>query len=567
MAVNFETETGLSPLSLAVLSGNDKLALLLLERGALMDQDILIKLAIVNRSLPLLRFLGNSKDGDPFGAGHLCDALSFGTSDEVLEYLIKKVSGKSPYGFGSVFYVLARSGLYASPGRANAMAHRLLNAGIVPQKEDYQQGRMDQTLNILYQRTKDPALLKRFEYWDASHAKPPQADLDRDLGDAISLEEVDSLLRLGADPLGLAADYQRRAVREGLPGPLGYKIRKYCGDNDRTFSALDWRIAGRFLDHSPDRVRPLLDSLDSLFIGATTGRLAMVKTLVKSHGGEDFVVRARTCDSNQALSFAAEARDSAMTAYLLGFRFGPKPKELALKRAVLAGAPAVVDLLLDHGADFRLPSYGGSGFTKLFDILFDGRWDFPRASDTLIAKSLMAAYRNASSPSQSSTYPLPMARYAVRMVYNPVLLGFLLKQDTPPMDSDTLFDGIRGGWEGLGDSTIMARVSTEGHEDRILGSILGSYFQHTRGKFIDTPGRIIDVLARLNGFVARGVALGKGLDADWHADLGKYQVGYDRGLNRFVLIWRVPSLYSSKPEYNSGYFPGQNHYDWVGSND
>jgi hypothetical protein len=580
MAVDWGTETGLTPVSLAVAAGYEKLALLLLKRGGRMDRSVLMRMAIHHQSLPLIKYVEAQDTGFPVQASELSLALRMGSSKQVVDYLIRKVAKReSTRDFREPFYAVAHSWAYSTPREKSALAHQLLDAGILPKREDWGEGSaFRKPLTTLFRNAKDSTLPKRFPYWDGFYLSVEQEDLDKQLGYAQRLKEVDSLLALGADPLGRAPECGPGGKGE-VTGPLRYKIRKSCHTNP-SFPARDWQIAGRFVEHAPQKVGPLLEKRDFLFIGATTGRLDLVKATVQSAGGESFVLQARTPDSNTALSYAAEARDSAMTSYLLKFRFKAKDKEWALQKAVLSGSPSVVKLLLEHGADVNLPSFGGGGLGKLFAIMFGYRYDFPNQNDTLIAKTLLATYRPAGTPFvaipslappamappslQPGTHPISLARCALQRKYNPTLLAFLLRRIPGPLNADTLFKGIYQSWDVLADTAVMIRVSPAGHEEGIRGAIGNSYYRCPLGKVKDAPKRVLALLGQMNGFIDKGVDLGKGLDADWYENLGRYQIGFDGKLRRFVLVWRIPSMHSAKADFNHAPSLEERDYRWFG---
>lgn len=584
MKVEWETEAGLTPVSLAVAAGYEKMALMLLKRGGRMERSVLMHMAILHRSLPLIKHVEAQDSGYPLQAVELSRALSMGTSKEVMDYLIRKVGkGKETRDFCEPFSALANSPAYSKPGQKSAIAHQLMDAGILPRLEDWGERGFHPTLNKLFRIAKDTTLPKRVPYWDGFQPGADPYGLDKDLGYAITLKEVDSLLALGADPLSVPTECE--PGRGQLAGRLRFRLRNHCWSDPNIFSAHDWQIAGRFMERAPQMVGPLLENRDFLFIGATTGRLDLVKATVMSAGGEGFVLMARTPDSSTALSYAAEAGDSAMTAYFLKFRFKAKDKEWALRKAVLSGSPSVVKLLLEHEVDVNLPSLGGGGLSKLFAIMFDYRYDYSNRNDTLIAKILLATYRpagtpfvaipNLASPSLASPslapaslppgiHPISLTRCALQRKNNPTLLAFMLRKIPGPINADSLFKGIYQNWEVLADTDVMNRVSPTGHEEGIRGALGYSYHRCPVGKVKDDPKRILALLDQLNGFIDKGVDLGKGLDVDWLKTLGHYQIGYDGQRRRFVLVWRIPSMFSAKANFNHIPSYEERNYQWFG---
>lgn len=564
MTVDWETETGFSPLSLAMSAGYEDLAIVFLQRGGKMQDAGLRKLAMSRPSKALIDAIVENAGGNVFGPVELGSAIASGAPKEVLDFLIKSVVELgTTVRSGFVFSVLAKSKAYDSTARIREMAHRLLDAGIRPAKEDYQSEHFHSTLALLFRKAQDSSLIRRFEFWEPRfpyHSDPGKLNLD--LAWVNSLAEADSLLAMGADP---AANLGRCSSGDGTDksSALAYRIKRDCETNPRPFSALDWQLAERFLRHAPQRIGHRLNARDSLFIFAVSGNTARMRAFVDGHGKKVFVIDSRTHDGNQALSFAAEAGDSAITAFLLKFPFNAKDKEMALRSALSGGSASVVRLLLENGAGAGIASSGEMGLERLFGILFDWRRNFSDEADTLIAKSLLSAYRKAS-PQPPGRYPLSLAKCMKGRRMHPRLMEFLLKEIPGPLDPAEFYKNLQDNWDILRDTATMKRVATAGYESRIRGAIIYSYYRSKRDGTYNSPPRAKEWLGQLNGFIVKGVDLGKDLDADWVGTLGKYQIRYDRELKRFFLAWRIPSLYSPEGDFNVPSQAMDQQYSWDG---
>lgn len=558
MTVDWRTATGLSPVLLAAATGRDSITLLVLPHADPGCWPTVAELAIRSNSLGVLEWLdrkartqgGWNWDSSVRNGTPLAFAIQQGASDTIFEFLLAR---RGEIDSAEVFRSL--DGLCGftrelTPRQRAWRAHRVLDRWT-----GHQPGRGGEALHRavrnLAKCTSDSSLLRRFDI------RIDSAERRRLLNGSLasrgrSLQSIDSLLALGADPLApLGLPASAGSVRKQETPLSWHRTSGYRMEEGPT---LAWRTVARFLHHDPARVGPHLARTDSLLIAIATGDLSGVRTWIRTNGTEFAAPGPHRPDPGgfQALALAADAGDTAMTRLLLPLPFSHPQREKALERAVRAHSAAVVRMLLASAIDARLPTRGGKGPVELLHLLFTPHPSRPPdPQDTAIAEMLLeAAYGTV------ERWPrLPLTRWAMAHPHpaaNPVLFDFLWRRHPASMSADTLLVAIGGDRDLLLDTAFLERLGTRGHEQKILEGICQSFERAGNSDPSSIqPDEMMASIALLDTLLARGYPLDSALAPGWICSNGFLEFRFDFRNRRFIPAWRIPSPFSDDAAFDT----------------
>lgn len=553
LSCDFTTETGLSPIELAALAGHDKIVALLIKNGARIVPSELAKLGVIHQSITILEQSG-FKQG--ITSNPLAYALKRGVSDDIINYLLDDYLKKEHNMQHNVecYNSLLNYGedqFYPDISRKVTLVKKLLHSGVAACSSNY-------SCNFEYivrfsALTKDTSLLKSLYYDFNKLMKRRQNYLNTRLIEPITLKTFDSLLQKGANPFEIYyryGEYDRES-------PIGsaFEILKDYG-----YSALNFLKLKSCIRLNPDLAREKMDQKDSLFIAAVSNDMEYVIQLASTEKGLTFLTTAKSGKGLDALAPAASTGDTTMSDFFLNLPFGEKERETALFHAVISRNLNGVKILIKHGVNPNLPHlFNKNGLVTLLLRMFEDRYltiDSTPGIDIKIAEILLTEasyYNSSSSVAKDSKSALPVKSFLMKSSDYPELFRFLWTQQIWPVDKEGVFS-IPGyiNKDLFYDKTIMKSLNYQGNEDTVIKIIISKYGGYDYDKRHITEN-LIHVIDDLNKLIVNGVALDKNLDKNWTVCLdeseGKYQIGFDFNKRRFIPVWNIPSLFSSRAAF------------------
>lgn len=533
MSVNWETETGLTPLSLAIAKGNDSIALLLLDRGARVHPDKLINSAIDAHSVRVLEWIDNKNKLVSYGSSaHLVQALEKGAPEKIFRLLLSKitVSKNDDRYFRSLLY-----NNKLSLQEKECYLTLLLKDGFLP----VERGSIVATVDMARACGNEEliALTKPL----MANVQVDQTDLNKSLLAQRTVAGLDSALDKGANPLGTTGGGCRQGSKD-MTTPLE-QLRGH-GCNNGIARALNWQFLGRMLERDQKRIEPELTGRDKLFIAVTTGRVDVVKRLVNNKKGR-FILDQSIGSDRRALTLAAEVGDSAMCSELCKVNFSREEYGYALQKAVHTGSPAVVHLLLGSMQNKKLETLKESEIVQLvWDMVYG--YNRQQDNDTAIARHLFQYTQE-----NGIRCKLPLESYVVSGVtQNQPLVKFLFDSQDGRLDSEVFCDHIGLNPQILLESSVMSRVTLQGYEKKVVSSLFGP-LKNTDLGIPESLKKLKKVLFILNTLCAKDEGFGKSFEPGWIIDAGMFHVTYDNKKKRFTPEWVVPTPFSRYGNFDS----------------
>jgi len=533
MSVNWETQTGLTPLTLAIAKGNDSITLLLLDRGARVHPFKLIHSAVDAHSVCVLEWIDKKNKLASYGSSEaLLQALEKGAPEKIYKLLLSKitVSKNDDRYFRSLLY-----NNKLSLQEKERYLTLLLKDGFVP----VERGTIVATLDMARASGNEEfiALTKPL----MANVQVDQTELNRSLLAQQTVAGFDAALDKGADPLGTTGGGCRQGSKD-MTTPLE-QLRGH-GCNNGISRALNWQFLGRMLARDQNRIEPELTGRDKLFIAVTTGRVDVVKRLI-SQKKERFILEQSIGSDRRALTLAAEVGDSAMCSELCKVNFSREEYGYALEKAVHAGSVAVVDLLLGSVQHKKLAPLKESEIVPLIREMVFG-YKHKQDNDVAIARLLFEYMQE-----NGIHCKLPLESYVISgITQNQLLVKYLFDHIEGRLDSEAFCANIGLNPQVLLESSVMSRVSLQGYEKMMVTSLIGPLTNTDIG-IPESLKNLKKVLFILNTLCAKDEEFGKNFEPGWIIDAGMFHVTYNNKMKRFTPEWVVPSPFSRYGNFDS----------------
>jgi ankyrin repeat protein len=533
IAVNWKTESGISPLTLAALTGNDSITMLLLESGARIQPDELIHYAISTNSYRILEWVNENKMSNEYDLAKLLSyALEIGASEKFITFLISK--SKISQQDNSYFKALHSNKNHYSTKEKQHFLYLLLKAGYIPTEQHV----INYVKNFIISNG-DPALLEL--------AKPiihdihvTQAELNKALLEQSTIQAFDSLLDKGADPLGATGGGCQDGSGKDLSTPFEQMRGTVC--NSSKFTVRYLQFLGRLLERDKKRFGPKLNADEKFLIAVTTGQIGSIRELALTKK-ENYFLKLKTRDGRSALSLAAETADLPMCQLLCQFKFDRDEHLNAIMSAVTSGATGIISTLLN-----RMHEKSLSGLTEIelqgcISIMLY-QLNREAKNDVEIMKLILDHTRT-----NNVQLSIPIESYVVNgIVNNPMLVRFLVESFKKSFDNDYFYnEAVRNPAIFL-ESWVMNKITFNG--EKVIRALLPPDEQGSES-VVDNYKMVKSRIYILNTLCAKGYTFESAITPGGLRHIGNFNIGYDRSIKRFVLRWAIPTLFSSYGNFDT----------------
>jgi ankyrin repeat protein len=529
IAVNFKMDGDCTPLKLAAISGNDTITFMLLEHGARISPGELAQYAAATASLPVLQYINNRISLKTVGHNTLCHAFECGAPDTIVSLLIANASLSTRD--DPCFTSLLTNNNHYSERDKKRYCVLMLNAGLHPSEQSatiqlvqFAQKQSDSTLNRLVK----PFLRKE-------KMMSPE-ELNTELLRDHTVKEFDSLLDIGADPMGRTNYNGCSAGKRNVSSAFEHLRGMGCASSDR-INVNYFRLLGHLVERDKSRYEKELTDRDRIFIAVVTGNHDLIRRYIKNRK-EDIILKQAARNHHRTLAIAAEVGDSSMCTLLCSLAFDRNEHIYALEFAVKAGNSDIVRIIVNSMIEKKFPFMQDKEFVPLFNIMIYDR-KRTQKNDITISRTMLEMVDTA-----HHKFRLPVEELIVQGINkNPVLAWYLLQMYKEPLDATAFYKVAGRNPEIFLDSEVMNKVPVVC--TKIIDAILPSSKEYTSDDLESDFSQLKKKLFILNTLCAKDFPFDSAVKDGWVGYVGSLLVGYDRIKHRFVPRWPIQSIFSN----------------------
>lgn len=249
---NLETASGLTPIQLALHAEHDSILSLLIQYHGKIDSNELYNKAIKDNNLALIKQFHKS-GYTPF---IYTSPSYFDSSFSIVlfEYLIPFFE-KSSYNTQNLFSPIPLPQSQKEAKKQAALIKLMISNGFFPKT----------ALDSLWLRTIAKRSMDSTSFLFSKKEGSYDTRLNSALTNVSSLHSIDSLLVIGADPLG----------------PTEYRNQHALDRKRQNPNPFDWKVVSFFQKRDPIRIKPLLNNDDLFFIALVEGNISETKKSLK----------------------------------------------------------------------------------------------------------------------------------------------------------------------------------------------------------------------------------------------------------------------------------------------